>query len=61
MINAENERVWVKFHFRSHQGIQNLTDQEAAMVVANDRESHQRDLYTAIEKANTPNGPCSFK
>ncbi|MFB0917551.1 MAG: catalase, partial [Clostridiaceae bacterium] len=53
-INAENERVWVKFHFRSQQGILNLTDQEAATVVAGDRESHQRDLYTAIENGNFP-------
>lgn len=53
-INADNERVWVKFHFRSQQGILNLTDQEAAKVVAADRESHQRDLYTAIENGNFP-------
>src|SRR5574344_437974 len=32
MINENNERVWVKFHFRSQQGIQNLTDQEAEKV-----------------------------
>ena len=54
MINAQNERVWVKFHFRSQQGIQNLTDQEAEKVVGMDRESHQRDLYTAIEKGMFP-------
>ena len=54
MINADNERVWVKFHFRSQQGIQNLTDQEAAKVVADDRESHQRDLYNAIEQGQYP-------
>ncbi len=54
LINAANERVWVKFHFRSQQGIQNLTDQESEMVVAKDRESHQRDLYTAIEKEMFP-------
>lgn len=54
LINADNERVWVKFHFRSQQGVQNLTDQEAGMVVAEDRESHQRDLYTAIEKGQYP-------
>ncbi len=53
-INEDNERVWVKFHFRSQQGILNLTDQEAARVVASDRESHQRDLYTAIEKKIYP-------
>ena len=54
MINAENERVWVQFHFRSQQGIRNLTDQEAELVAGKDRESHQRDLYEAIEKGNLP-------
>ncbi len=54
MSNAEGERVWVKFHFRSQQGIQNLTDQEAEMVVAKDRESNGRDLYEAIEKGEFP-------
>lgn len=54
MINENNERVWVKFHFRSQQGIQNFTDQEAAKVVGSDRESSQRDLYEAIEKGQFP-------
>lgn len=54
MINSDNERVWVKYHFRSQQGIQNFTDQEAEMVVGKDRESSQRDLYEAIEKEMYP-------
>ncbi len=54
LINEKNERVWVKFHFRSQQGIQNLTDQQAAKLVGDDRESHQRDLYEAIEKGDFP-------
>ncbi|AXC11185.1 Catalase [Acidisarcina polymorpha] len=37
MINAHNERVWVKFHFRTQQGIENLADAEAAALVAGDR------------------------
>jgi catalase len=54
MINAANERVWVKFHFRTQQGIQNLTDQEAAALVAGDRETHGRDLLNAIERGDFP-------
>lgn len=54
MINKQNERVWVKFHLRSQQGIDNLTDAEAAKLVGEDRESHQRDLYESIEKGNFP-------
>ncbi|NLC32255.1 MAG: catalase, partial [Clostridiales bacterium] len=54
LINADNQRVWVKFHFRSQQGIKNLTDQESVIVVGQDRESHQRDLYQAIEQKMYP-------
>ncbi|MGO4152853.1 catalase [Cupriavidus sp. YAF13] len=53
-INANNERFWVKFHFKSQQGISNWTNDEAAKVVAADRESAQRDLYENIEKGNFP-------
>ncbi|WP_144110112.1 catalase [Paraburkholderia sp. BCC1886] len=53
-INANNERFWVKFHFKSMQGIQNFTDAEAAQVVAQDRESAQRDLVTNIDNGNFP-------
>lgn len=54
LINADNERFWVKFHFKSQQGIRNLTDADAAQIVANDRESHQRDLYESIELGDFP-------
>jgi catalase len=57
MINPENRRTWVKFHFRSQQGIENLTDEAAeaaAAVVANDRESNGRDLLEAIERGDFP-------
>ncbi len=53
-INADNERFWVKFHHVCQQGIKNLTDAEAAAVVAEDRESSQRDLYEAIENGEFP-------
>ncbi len=39
-INAKNERFWVKFHFRTQQGIKNMTDAEAEAVIGGDRESH---------------------
>ncbi|EAK5529842.1 catalase [Campylobacter lari] len=54
LINDKNERFWVKFHFKTKQGIKNLTNEEAANLIANDRESHQRDLYEAIEKGDFP-------
>ena len=53
-INAKNERIWVKFHLKTQQGIKCLTDQEAEAIIAKDRESHQRDLYESIEKGTFP-------
>ncbi|MFM0477020.1 catalase [Paraburkholderia strydomiana] len=53
-INAANERFYVKFHFKSIQGLENYTDAEAARVIAQDRESAQRDLVTNIEQKNFP-------
>lgn len=54
LINANNERIWVKFHFKTAQGIQNLTNEEAIKIIGTDRESHQRDLYNAIENGDFP-------
>jgi catalase len=53
-VNEAGERFWAKFHFRTQQGIKNLTDEEAAKVVAEDRESAQRDLFDAIERGENP-------
>jgi catalase len=52
--NENGERYWVKFHFRTRQGIRNLTDAEATDIIGNDRESHQRDLFDAIERGDFP-------
>lgn len=54
LINDKGERFWVKFHFKTRQGIKNLTNEEAAKIIAKDRESHQRDLYEAIDKGDFP-------
>ncbi|MGF7002698.1 catalase [Lachnospiraceae bacterium PFB1-21] len=54
LINDQNERTWVKYHWRTRQGIENLSDEEAAKLVGMDRESHQRDLFESIEKKEYP-------
>ncbi|MBN2705897.1 MAG: catalase [Deltaproteobacteria bacterium] len=54
LINAARQRFWVKFHFKTQQGIKNLTDAEAETVIGKCRESHQRDLYESIEKGDFP-------
>ena len=53
-INANNERYWVKFSFKTEQGIQNLTDAESTELIGRDRESAQRDLFDSIEKKDFP-------
>ena len=54
LVNAAGERVWVKFHLKSMQGIRNITDAVAADIIGRDRESHQADLYDAIERGDYP-------
>jgi catalase len=53
-INANNERFWVKFTFKTQQGIRNMTDAEATALIGGDRESHQRDLFESIERGDFP-------
>jgi catalase len=52
--NTRGERFWVKMHFRTQQGIKNLSDAEAEAIIGKDRESHQRDLFDAIERGDFP-------
>jgi catalase len=61
MISAKGERFWVKYHFKTQQGIECLTDAEAEAIVAKDRESHQRDLYEAIERKDFPRWTLSIQ
>jgi catalase len=61
MINAQNERFWVKFHLKTHQGIKCLTDEEAEKIIGKCRESNQRDLYGSIEKGDFPRWTMSIQ
>lgn len=54
MINANNERVWVKFHFKTQQGIKNFTNDEATVMKGKDPDFAQRDLVKAIDNDNFP-------
>ncbi|MGQ3684049.1 MAG: catalase [Candidatus Loosdrechtia sp.] len=61
LINSRNERFWVKFHLLTQQGIKNLNDAEAEAIIGKDRESHQRDLYEAIERGDFPRWKMFFQ
>jgi catalase len=54
LLNDGGERFWVKFHFKTQQGIECMTNREAEAIVATDRESSQRDLFQAIETGEFP-------
>jgi catalase len=53
-MNAQGERFWVKYHFKTVQGIENLTAAEAAALVASDADYHRRDLWDAIARGDAP-------
>jgi catalase len=61
MINAKGERFWVKYHLKTQQGIKCLTDAEAEAAIGKCRESHQRDLYDAIERKEYPRWTMSIQ
>ncbi|GGO13749.1 catalase [Microbispora rosea subsp. aerata] len=52
--NAAGEKFWVKYHFKTEQGIENFTDAEAKAMTAEDPDFHLRDLYTAIANGDHP-------
>ena len=52
--NDKNERVWCKFHFKTQQGIKNLSDEEAERINGMDREYHGKDLFDSIENGDFP-------
>lgn len=54
MINAANERHWVKFHFITQQGIKNFVNDEAVAMKGQDPDFAQRDLVDAIDRKDFP-------
>ncbi|MDB5151682.1 MAG: catalase [Mucilaginibacter sp.] len=54
MINSDNKRVFVKFHFKTQQGIKNFTAAEADQMRMTDPDFAQRDLLNAIDSGNFP-------
>src|ERR1700741_3500358 len=53
-INDGNERVWVKFHFKTLQGIRNFSRESADHMRAQDMDQAQRDLVEAIDRKDFP-------
>lgn len=53
-VNAQGEAYWVKYHFISQQGVQNMTDEVAVKIAGTDTDYLQNDLFSAIETGNFP-------
>jgi catalase len=53
-INAAGERFWVKYHFKTDQGIEFFTQDEGDQMASADTDYHQRDLYNHIERGEYP-------
>lgn len=53
-VNAEGEKFWVKYHFHTEQGVENLTNAEAAQLAGEDADFHRRDLFDAIARKEYP-------
>ncbi|GAA4539643.1 catalase [Amycolatopsis samaneae] len=52
--NAGGEKFWVKYHFKTDQGIGYLTQADADRLAGEDADYHTRDLFRNIEQGNHP-------
>lgn len=53
-INEAGEHSWVKYHFKTDQGIETFTQDEADQMASADTDYHQRDLFEHIEAGEHP-------
>ncbi|WP_062351293.1 catalase KatA [Bacillus kwashiorkori] len=53
-VNAEGEAVWVKYHFKTDQGVKNMDPELAAKIAGENPDYHIEDLHNAIEKGDYP-------
>lgn len=54
LINKNNERFWCKWHFKTQQGIRNLSNAEANRLAGENPDYAQQDLFNAIAEGNFP-------
>ncbi|HZJ06967.1 MAG TPA: catalase [Nocardioidaceae bacterium] len=53
-VNATGDKFWVRYHFKTDQGIEFLTQEEADELAGQDGDYHTRDLHQAIERGDFP-------
>ncbi|AND17755.1 catalase [Rathayibacter tritici] len=60
-INAAGERFWVKYHFKTDQGVEILTQEQADQIAGEDADFHIRDLSSAIDRGDFPSWTLSVQ
>ncbi|KQQ19055.1 catalase [Rathayibacter sp. Leaf299] len=60
-INAAGERFWVKYHFKTDQGVEILSQEQADQIAGEDADFHIRDLSTAIDRGDYPTWTLSVQ
>ena len=60
-VNAQRERFWVKYHWHSNQGVENITNEEAGKLAGEDADFHRRDLFGAISRGDFPSWALSVQ
>ena len=53
-VNASGEKFWVKYHFKTDQGVDFLTQDEADKLAGQDADYHRRDLFNSIKNGDLP-------
>jgi catalase len=53
-VNAAGDKVWVKYHFKTDQGVECLTQEEADKLAGESPDYHRQDLFEAIRDGDHP-------
>lgn len=53
-VNAKGEKFWVKYHFKTDQGIDYLTQEDSDQIAGTDVDYHRRDLFDTIAAGDYP-------
>ncbi len=53
-VNEAGEKFWIKYHFHTDQGVENMSNDDAEKMAGKDADHHRRDLFQAIEKGDFP-------
>jgi catalase len=53
-VNAAGDKFWVKYHFKTDQGIECLTQEEADRLAGESPDYHRKDLFEAVRDGDFP-------